>query len=520
MNSSANIEMASCWPVCPNENTTAYHDIVGYLIYCGIDIAFGPNDTLPTQLPKKIESCQCILIMSHDLERHLNQLTEFHGFNTEIKTSRDSQVFKQTSCHINKIFLHKNKLTWLVILDCKLAEGPLLTNRIENPLITGTKLRVNDSRMSQRMLKRSDVSIHKKLIEGLMSYERTDWGDIPLGVCKAILEAFSITRDTKLLEKAISICDKLLKHEPSRWSVHNVTPFYAFSKLYNITGDKRLLNIMHKHLYAAFNSEAFRKYSIHKSYSFFQSDGFMTGHTRDHLEHNTCGAGMYADLVMTNYMPLMAAGHTLGRANEFADKIFPCLLELKKHILDKKTGLYHQSKMGISNKFPGITGHGSHWVLFGLVHILEDAPKDHPLFPKILRQFQQGCQAICQYQDSDGSWHHIATMPFTPFSRIYTPSLSHTILRGVRLGFLDHSFLENGIKGWMATKRHHFRYTTLGQGGGTPCSKRFEFYLMQNLLTGYSSTPNCKVFWTAHALHEILQCHKFNLKNIQHLNYN
>lgn len=502
---SMKIAPAACWPVCPPDDDPGFHSLVAYLIHCGVDVAFGPDDSLPTELPDDLGRVKCILLMSRDLERHRARLKDFLGFNARVDGPMlDADFFSVEMKQTAKLLLHRNRRTWLMVFDSRTAFNDH-HRRKENPLILGADLEPDDPRMGQRMLARSDAELHARFIEGLLTYTRTDWGDIPLGVGKALLEAHELTGARRLLAKAIRTCARLLAHEPTFWSVHNVTPFYAFAKLFAITGDRRLLDIMPKHIARAFASEAFRKNGPDAPRVFLQSDGFMSRATRDALDPETGGAGTYSDLAMTNYMPLMAAGRVLGRAREFADRILPCALEFDRHLLDEKTGLYHQGTMGKRYGHPGITGQGSHWVIFGLAHLLEDAPRDHPLYPRVLEQFRRACEAVCRCQDQEGAWHHILNMPFTPFARIYTASFTHALLRGVRLGLLDDPFRENGLRGWRALKKRLFRHTVLGQDGGTPNAKRFEFYLMQPLTLTYQSQPHCKIFWAAHALHEVLR---------------
>ena len=124
-------------------------------------------------------------------------------------------------------------------------------------------------------------------------------------------------------------------------------------------------------------------------------------------------------------------------------------------------------------------GHGTGWSLFGLAQILDVFPKEHPEYNDLVEVFRELCIAAANVQDEDGSFHAILNMPSTLFCIHYVCWLGYAFLHGVRMGYLDESFRERGLKAWNALKARTFRGGVITSAAGTGVSRRLEYYLQR-----------------------------------------
>jgi unsaturated rhamnogalacturonyl hydrolase len=108
---------------------------------------------------------------------------------------------------------------------------------------------------------------------------------------------------------------------------------------------------------------------------------------------------------------------------------------------------------------------GNGWVMAGLVRVLESMPKDDPLRPKYVQQFQEVAAAIAPLQGSDGLWRsglldaQAYPMPENSGSGFITYSLAY----GVKEGLLDRKqYLPVVQKAWAGLLSHIYQDGRLG----------------------------------------------------------
>ena len=103
---------------------------------------------------------------------------------------------------------------------------------------------------------------------------------------------------------------------------------------------------------------------------------------------------------------------------------------------------------------PYFWGRGIGWVAMGLVDMLDFLPESYAGRDSIIDMFQDLCKAISEVQDPERHvWWQVLNLPAA--SGNYTESSAscmfvYAIAKGIRLGYLDNSFLpciENGIQG-------------------------------------------------------------------------
>ncbi len=104
---------------------------------------------------------------------------------------------------------------------------------------------------------------------------------------------------------------------------------------------------------------------------------------------------------------------------------------MKKLVL-REDGIYRHSPLcetawGRGNGFPAL----------GLALCLSRLPKDHPLFPKFLKEFQNHMAALVTLQDPDGTWHQVVDDDASYRELSCTSMITFAMIRGVKNGWLE-----------------------------------------------------------------------------------
>jgi unsaturated rhamnogalacturonyl hydrolase len=128
---------------------------------------------------------------------------------------------------------------------------------------------------------------------------------------------------------------------------------------------------------------------------------------------------------------------------------------------DPKTGLlYHAWDYSCSQKWANPkTGLSSHfwaraigWFMMALVDILDDFPKEHPERGLIVQIFRDTAEAILTVQDdASGVWYQILDQGQRPGNYLEASAscmFVYTLVKGLRLGYLDPSYLQPASRGY------------------------------------------------------------------------
>jgi len=188
----AAVPPAECWVVEPPDPPPGFYDLVGYLLNAGVDVAFGPGDVLPTDLPEGCDGVRCVVVCTEDLHRLRTHLRGFRGLDP------DSELPIELDSH-GTMFLHENDSTWLALWT---ETGRLTPKRIENPLIVAADLTVDSPRLRDRLSSRPDAQVHRQLVEALLTTERYEWSDIGFGTLWSLVGASEATGNGEYLRAA------------------------------------------------------------------------------------------------------------------------------------------------------------------------------------------------------------------------------------------------------------------------------------------------------------------------------
>ncbi len=479
------IEPAELWIIQPPNPPATFTKAVAYLVDAGVDIAFGPGDTLPSEPPPSLDGIKGILALFSDLPRIQNQLRGFRGFEPERDPPYDttrpifcmaslSKSSKSTDLDIYRkyfiqSYLHQNDRTWLSVY----GTDALFNRRLECPLLLTGDLTLKSPQMTRRLLARPDQDLRDEWINNVLVQERTDWGDIPFNIGKALLDDYEVTGDQRCLDRTIDLYSRMIDPLPESLGPPACTPASILVRLYELTGEKRFIEPIPKILDQTLADLLFKKGAkgwCHATQAF-------SAETLAYLKEQVGDMGSYGEAMSTAYYPALAMACVVDRQNEIATLIAECVREQRKNLRDEKTGLYWHGIPGRQEKLDGFIGHGSGWTALGLVHILDYFPTDHVDYDEVLSIFREVCEDAAKFQGKDGTFHSILNYHWTPYCVHYASWLGHAFLRGARKGYLNEIFVEKGLKAWKATKKRSFQGRVIGLAAGTPVSRRMDYYL-------------------------------------------
>lgn len=159
--------------------------------------------------------------------------------------------------------------------------------------------------------------------------------------------------------------------------------------------------------------------------------------------------------------PFYAAyAKTFGDAAAFND-ITRQFVIMESHAKDAKTGLlYHGWDESRQQKWadkttglsPNIWGRALGWYGMAMVDVLDYFPANHPGRDSIIQILNRFAKAVSTVQDSKtGLWYDVPNMPKEAKNYVEASASSmmvYTLAKGVRLGYLPATYLENAKKGY------------------------------------------------------------------------
>ena len=186
------------------------------------------------------------------------------------------------------------------------------------------------------------------------------------------------------------------------------------------------------------------------------------------------------------------------------DDIANQFIWMKKHARDAKTGLlYHGWDESKAQKWankstgtsPNFWDRALGWYVMALVDVLDTFPKEHPKRPELLAIYQRLMPAIIKYQDpKQGCWYQVMDKidgKGNYMEASGTAMFVYGLAKGVRMGYLDKSYLQNAQKGYQGMLKNfisvdlkgvpHYEKVVLVSGlGGNPYRDgSYEYYLKE-----------------------------------------
>ena len=186
------------------------------------------------------------------------------------------------------------------------------------------------------------------------------------------------------------------------------------------------------------------------------------------------------------------------------DDIANQFIWMEKHARDAKTGLlYHgwdeSKEQKWANKTTGTSPNfwdrALGWYVMAILDVLDTFPKEHPKRPELISIFQRLMPAIVKFQDpEEGCWYQVMDKMDGKGNYLEasgTAMFVYGLAKGVRMGYLDKSYLQNAQKGYQGMVKNfistdekgipHYEKVVLVSGlGGNPYRDgSYEYYLKE-----------------------------------------
>jgi rhamnogalacturonyl hydrolase YesR len=117
--------------------------------------------------------------------------------------------------------------------------------------------------------------------------------------------------------------------------------------------------------------------------------------------------------------------------------------------LQRPDGLFNHATNG-----PAAWGRGNGFAALGLMEALTTIRPDDPARPRLLEIYRRHMTAVRGQQAPDGAWRQVIDVPGAYREESATAMLMSAMARGLRLGWLDRSFLPAVRRAWRALAAH------------------------------------------------------------------
>lgn len=164
------------------------------------------------------------------------------------------------------------------------------------------------------------------------------------------------------------------------------------------------------------------------------------------------------------------------------DDIANQFLTVAKHTYDPKTGLYRHAwdeskEQRWADKETGQAPHAwaraQGWIFMALLDVLEDMPQDNKNRPELEKLAKSLADGVVKAQDTkSGVWYQVLDEPGREGNYLEgtaTAMYVYSLLKGVRLGVLDQSYLNAALTGWNGMMKNLVRTDEDGTISLTQC---------------------------------------------------
>jgi rhamnogalacturonyl hydrolase YesR len=146
------------------------------------------------------------------------------------------------------------------------------------------------------------------------------------------------------------------------------------------------------------------------------------------------------DMFMNACM-LSRTGHLTGEGRYFD----MAASALKAPRIQQEDGLFWHSLSA-----PYYWGRGNGFAALGYAEALTYLPREHPDRPLLIERHRKHLESLRRYQSPWGTYHQVINNPGSYQEFTSTCMIGYATARGLRLGWLDHSFRESMERAWQA----------------------------------------------------------------------
>ena len=189
---------------------------------------------------------------------------------------------------------------------------------------------------------------------------------------------------------------------------------------------------------------------------------------------------MWIDTLFMTVLFLNRMGQKYNRQDWISESIHQVLLHIK-YLYDKKTGLfYHGWTFNTRDNFGGVFWcRGNSWFTAGILEYLEmfKGSLDAGVRDFIVNTYKSQVRTLKKLQSQSGLWHTVLDDPASYEEVSGSAAITAGILKGIKLGILDDSYLDCAWKGVRAVMNNiDEEGTVLNESGGTGMGADREHY--------------------------------------------
>lgn len=209
-------------------------------------------------------------------------------------------------------------------------------------------------------------------------------------------------------------------------NVNTAAPYLAMSFLAEYTGEEKYMEPCRR-----------TAREIMESFPRTMEGGFQHK-TSDSLNDQE----LWDDTLFMTVLFLANMGRILGDEGMIREAYYQFLLH-EKYLCDKVTGLwYHGWTFLEKNNFAGaFWGRGNSWVTMAIPELLSIVPDDGPVGRMLVQALGRQAESLKKYQADNGMWHTLVDDPDSYVEASATCGFAYGILKAVRCGLLDSSYL-------------------------------------------------------------------------------
>lgn len=327
-------------------------------------------------------------------------------------------------------------------------------------------------------------------IEKIRAGKKATWDYIDGCMIKAILEMYAITKDEKYLAFADNYVDYRVREDGSidgydvqEKNIDNINAGKTLFELYDLTG-----------------KEKYRK-AIDLVYSQIEA----MPRTK---EGNFWHKNIYPNQVWLDglYMcqPFYMEYETRFHDKKNYDDIFHQFENVVKYMRDERNGLYYHAydsskEMFWCDKVTGLSNNfwlrALGWYSMALLDTLDKCdPSVGEPYENLKKVYVELMDAMLTYQDESGMWYQVVNMGGMEQNYLETSGssiMAYSLLKGVRLGFLDESYAKAGEKAFNGVCDRYLKTSengslslggiclVAGLGGNNKRPGTFDYYMSE-----------------------------------------
>ena len=208
------------------------------------------------------------------------------------------------------------------------------------------------------------------------------------------------------------------------------------------------------------------------------------------------GQGWTDDMFMATAV-LAPSGARAGHERDL-DRAARLLIEYAAR-LQQASGLFHHATDG-----PAAWGRGNGFAALGLMETLTRMGPSHPARAQVLAIYRRQMAAALAHQAPDGTWRQIIDAPGAYREESATAMLLSAMARGVRLGWLDRSYLPAIRRAWRALSAHVTdEGAVIDVCAGTGAGPTRRYYFDRPAVTGADDRGGAMALLAALEVHQL-----------------